>query len=147
MSSDSHTFKAVVSVSVATGLLVTLGIAKAILGVHLLLASTVLGAAIGPAPMIVRSAFDLAIGLAFAVAALAFAWRKEWGLSFIRRFWISWAAYELGLLLGRSVERLMFGPTVDASLAFGFVIAVVVAGLFAEASTSDDFVASSGKAP
>jgi hypothetical protein len=140
MYSNGLKLKAILTVSIASGLAATLGIAKVITGGHLFLASTVLGTAVGPAPMIVRSVVELCIGLLFAVAAIAFAWRQRWGLRAIRRWWLAWVAYEIGLVLGRGVERLTFGTAADLSFAFGFAIAVLIAGLCAQASVCEEFV-------
>jgi len=116
-----------------------------IMGGHLLLASTILGSAIGPAPLIVRGAVELVCGLLFAAAGLAFAWRHSWALSVIRLGWLPWVAYELGLLLGRSAERLTFGPGTDVLFAFGAMVALVLAGLCARMHACDAFIVERAK--
>src|SRR5258708_692375 len=110
---------AVLTISIVSGVSATLGIATAIVGGHLLLASTVLGSSSGPAPMVVRGIAELLGGTLFAVAGIAFSWRRSWALSVIRFGWLPWVTYEIGLLLGRSAERLTFALGEDL-LVFGF---------------------------
>lgn len=133
-------FTVVVPISIASGVIATYGIATTIMGGHLLLASTTLGSMSGPAPMIVRGIVELFGGMLFAAAGIAFAWRRLWALSVIRLGWLPWVAYEIGLLLGRSGERLTFGPGADAVFAFGAIVALALAGLCARAPACDAFV-------
>jgi len=141
MSSHRIGFAAALPISIASGVVATFGIAMIIIGGHLLLASTILGSAVGPAPLIARSILELLGGVLFAAAGIAFAWRRAWALSVIRLGWLPWVTYEVGLLLGRSAERLTFGPGVDVLYAFGVIVALVLAGLCARASACDAFVA------
>lgn len=128
-------------ISITSGVIAVFGMAMTMTGGHLLLASTVLGSAIGPAPFIVRGIIELIGGVLFAASGIAFAWRHSWALSVIRLGWFPWIAYEVGLMLGRSAERLTFGPGADAVFAFGVIVALAVAGLCARTSACDAFIA------
>jgi hypothetical protein len=141
MTARRVSFADALPISIASGVVATFGIAMTIMGGHLLLASTVLGSAIGPAPLMVRSIVELFGGVLFATAGIAFAWRRAWALSVIRLGWIPWVAYEVGLLLGRSAERLTFGSGTDTLFAFGVIVALTLAGLCARAPACSAFVA------
>ena len=140
MSARQLSITAILAISIASGVTATFGIAMTIMGGHLLLASTILGSASGPAPLVVRGIVELFGGMLFAVAGIAFAWRRSWALSVIRLGWLPWVTYEIGLLLGRSAERLTFGPGVDVLFAFGAIVALVLAGLCAGTLACDAFV-------
>lgn len=129
--------KAAVPVAVASGIASVFGAAKITMGAHLLVAAGGT-ASVGPAPHLMRGIADIAVGVVFASAGIALAWRQQWGLILIRKAWPAFALYELGLMLGRALEA---GRLIDGvALTLAFVAFIVISGLFANSAACERFV-------
>jgi hypothetical protein len=121
----------------AGGLFLILGVSMTLFGVHGLLATTILGVAIGPLSLLFLNGIDAAIGITIAVSAICFLRRRPWAGWLIRRGWVPLLCYEIGRTLGLAAAGISsVSGTVDIVMSSAAVALIVSAGICASSPSA-----------
>jgi hypothetical protein len=122
----------------AAGFFLMFGVAKALFALHMVLATTLLGPATGPLPLLVLNCFDAAVGIAAAVTALFFVKRSPLAGKIMKFGWVSLMFYEVGRALGLAAAGI--GGIVDGKdlvMSLLLLLLLISAGVCASSPASE----------
>lgn len=115
-------FRSYLPVAVVGGFCAAFGLTKAIFALYLLAATTVLGVAVGPYPLILISTADAVVGVIVIITAVSLILKHQLALLAIRRGIVPLISYEVGRELGLQSAAL---PTEVSILDMVMKIAVL----------------------
>jgi hypothetical protein len=128
----------------AAGFLLMFGVAKAVFALYMILVTTVLGVATGPASLLFPNSVELVLGCITAVTAVYFFARRPWARRLVRYGWAPLVFFELGRALGLQAGDMASGEAVSEVLkTVGVLLLLLSAGLCANSAATETYLTSS----